>query len=149
MKLKSLPDLSKARLLVVGDVMLDRYWYGDATRISPEAPVPVVLWQREEERLGGAANVARNCAALGAPTQLLSVTGRDEAGERIAKLLREEFGIEPTVISGPATDNQVGIDIIRDRSSVTAVNAMTHSAELGDLLQQSIGLGNRLAKATA
>jgi len=66
-----------------------------------------------------------------------------------AKLLREEFGIEPTVISGPATDNQVGIDIIRDRSSVTAVNAMTHSAELGDLLQQSIGLGNRLAKATA
>jgi D-glycero-beta-D-manno-heptose-7-phosphate kinase len=76
-------------VLVVGDVMLDRYWYGDATRISPEAPVPVVLWQREEERLGGAANVARNCAALGAPTRLLSVTGRDEAGERVAGLLRE------------------------------------------------------------
>jgi len=70
--------------------MLDRYWYGDATRISPEAPVPVVLWQREEERLGGAANVARNCAALGAPTRLLSVTGRDEAGERVAALLRQE-----------------------------------------------------------
>lgn len=66
-----------------------------------------------------------------------------------AKLLREEFGIEPTVISGPATDNQVGIDIIRDRSSVAAINAMTHSAELGDLLQSSIGLGDRLAKATA
>jgi D-glycero-beta-D-manno-heptose-7-phosphate kinase len=83
------PDTSRARVLVVGDVMLDRYWYGDATRISPEAPVPVVLWQREEERLGGAANVARNCAALGAPTRLLSVTGRDEAGERVAALLRE------------------------------------------------------------
>jgi hypothetical protein len=66
-----------------------------------------------------------------------------------AKLLREEFGIEPTVISGPATDNQVGIDIIRDRSNVAAINAMTHSADLGDLLQQSIGLGGRLAKATA
>ncbi len=66
-----------------------------------------------------------------------------------SKLLREEFGIEPTVISGPATDNQVGIDIIRDRSNVAAINAMTHSAELGDLLQQSIGLGSRLAKATA
>jgi len=66
-----------------------------------------------------------------------------------AKLLREEFGIEPTVISGPATDNQVGIDIIRERSSVAAINAMTNSAELGDLLQSSIGLGNRLAKATA
>ena len=66
-----------------------------------------------------------------------------------AKLLREEFGIEPTVISGPATDNQVGIDIIRERSNVAAINAMTNSAELGDLLQASIGLGDRLAKATA
>ncbi len=84
------PRTANARVLVVGDVMLDRYWYGDATRISPEAPVPVVLWQREEERLGGAANVARNCAALGAPTRLLSVTGRDEAGERVARMLREQ-----------------------------------------------------------
>jgi hypothetical protein len=66
-----------------------------------------------------------------------------------AKLLREEFGIEPTVISGPATDNQVGIDIIKDRSNVAAINAMTHSADLGDLLQESIGLGDRLTKATA
>ena len=66
-----------------------------------------------------------------------------------AKLLREEFGIEPTVISGPATDNQVGIDIIKQRSEVAAINAMTHSAELGDLLQTSIGLGSRRAKAGA
>ena len=64
------PATDKARVLVVGDVMLDRYWYGDATRISPEAPVPVVLWQREEERLGGAANVARNCAAGISPSPL-------------------------------------------------------------------------------
>jgi len=84
------PDCSKARVLVVGDVMLDRYWYGDASRISPEAPVPVVLWQREEERPGGAANVARNCAALGARTHLLSVIGRDEAGDRLVKLLQKE-----------------------------------------------------------
>jgi rfaE bifunctional protein kinase chain/domain len=84
------PQLSKARVLVVGDVMLDRYWYGDATRISPEAPVPVLLWQREEERPGGAANVARNCAALGARTQLLSVVGRDEAGDRLVKLMKHE-----------------------------------------------------------
>ena len=64
-----------------------------------------------------------------------------------AKLLREEFEIEPTVISGPATDNQVGIDIIKERSAVAAINAMTNGAELGDLLQTSIGLGDRLAKA--
>jgi hypothetical protein len=65
-----------------------------------------------------------------------------------AKLLREEFGIEPTVISGPATDNQVGIDIIKDRANVAAVNAMTHGAELGDLLQTAIGLGSRIAKGS-
>jgi hypothetical protein len=66
-----------------------------------------------------------------------------------AKLLREEFGIEPTVISGPATDNQVGIDIIRERSNVAAFNAMTSAAELGDHLQASIGLGHRTAKVSA
>jgi rfaE bifunctional protein kinase chain/domain len=85
-----IPDTSKARVLVVGDVMLDRYWYGDALRISPEAPVPVLLYTQEEFRLGGAANVAANCAALGAPTQLLSVVGRDEAGKRLAALLRKK-----------------------------------------------------------
>jgi rfaE bifunctional protein kinase chain/domain len=75
-------------VLVVGDVMLDRYWYGDASRISPEAPVPVLLFREEEYRLGGAANVAANCAALGAKTRLLSVVGRDEAGSRLEKLLK-------------------------------------------------------------
>ena len=68
--------------------MLDRYWYGDASRISPEAPVPVLLFREEEYRLGGAANVAANCAALGAKTRLLSVVGRDEAGSRLEKLLK-------------------------------------------------------------
>ena len=82
------PDTTKARVLVVGDVMLDRYWYGDASRISPEAPVPVLLFREEEYRLGGAANVAANCAALGAATRLLSVVGRDDAGARLAKLLQ-------------------------------------------------------------
>jgi len=72
------PDTSAARILVVGDVMLDRYWFGDVSRISPEAPVPVVLVRSEEERPGGAANVARNCVALGAQAQLLSVVGKDE-----------------------------------------------------------------------
>src|SRR5271156_2254388 len=82
-------QLAAARVLVVGDVMLDRYWFGDVNRISPEAPVPVVLAQRSEERLGGAANVARNVAALGAQGALLCVVGEDEPGERIVELLRE------------------------------------------------------------
>ena len=86
------PDTSKARVLVVGDVMLDRYWYGEVSRISPEAPVPIVLVneKKEELRLGGAGNVARNCKALGAQVRLLSVIGRDEAGRRIAKLAKQE-----------------------------------------------------------
>ncbi len=87
---KLLPDFSKARLLVVGDVMLDRYWFGEVSRISPEAPVPVVKIERTEERPGGAANVARNATALGARVTLLSVVGDDEAGARLRKLIESE-----------------------------------------------------------
>jgi rfaE bifunctional protein kinase chain/domain len=78
-------------VLVVGDVMLDRYWYGDVSRISPEAPVPVVLVNEHKEdlRLGGAANVAHNCAAIGAQTTLLSVVGADESGRTLEKLLKD------------------------------------------------------------
>jgi rfaE bifunctional protein kinase chain/domain len=83
------PALAQVRLLVVGDVMLDRYWFGEVSRISPEAPVPVVRIERREERLGGAANVARNAAALGAHCGLLGVVGADEAGSQVEQLLRE------------------------------------------------------------
>lgn len=82
--------LKRARVLVVGDVMLDRYWFGDVSRISPEAPVPVVKISRSEERPGGAANVALNAAALGARVTLLSVVGGDETGRRLQALLRRE-----------------------------------------------------------
>ncbi len=83
-----IPDTSATRVLVVGDVMLDRYWFGEVSRISPEAPVPVVKVGRSEERPGGAANVAFNCSALGARVALLSVVGADEAGRNLANLLR-------------------------------------------------------------
>ncbi len=87
------PDLKALRgacVLVVGDVMLDRYWFGEVVRISPEAPVPVVKIDRVEERPGGAANVARNASALGARVSLLSVVGRDEAGSSLRRLLKRE-----------------------------------------------------------
>jgi D-glycero-beta-D-manno-heptose-7-phosphate kinase len=83
------PDPRAARILVVGDVMLDRYWFGDVARISPEAPVPVVRVERTEERPGGAANVARNCADLGAQVGLLSVVGDDEAGRSLQHLMAQ------------------------------------------------------------
>lgn len=85
-------DFSKTRLLVVGDVMLDRYWFGEVSRISPEAPVPVVHVNKEEVRPGGAANVARNIVALGGKVSLLSVVGTDEAGQTLRSLL-EEAGV--------------------------------------------------------
>jgi len=82
--------LQAARVLVVGDAMLDRYWFGSVERISPEAPVPVVRISREEERLGGAANVALNVQALGAQATLLTVVGADEPARRLEALLAEQ-----------------------------------------------------------
>lgn len=79
--------VAQTRVLIAGDVMLDRYWFGEVERISPEAPVPVVKIARSEERPGGAANVARNATALGAQSLLLSVTGADEAGDALERLL--------------------------------------------------------------
>lgn len=89
--------LKAARVLVVGDVMLDRYWYGAVDRISPEAPVPVVRITREEERCGGAANVAFNAASLGAQASLLTVVGDDEASRKLESIvaqtgIRTHFG---------------------------------------------------------
>lgn len=85
----NLPSFENAKILVVGDVMLDRYWFGDVERISPEAPVPVLKVARVEERPGGAANVARNIASLGAHCTLLSVVGDDEAGACLEGLLNK------------------------------------------------------------
>ena len=90
-------QIAASRVLVVGDVMLDRYWYGAVDRISPEAPVPIVRITREEERSGGAANVAYNVAILGAQASLLTVVGDDEASLKLEAILaktgiRTHFG---------------------------------------------------------
>jgi len=82
--------VAKCRILVIGDIMLDRYWFGLVDRISPEAPVPVVHVARREDRLGGAANVARNARALGAQVSLFGLTGQDEGGREITSLLKGE-----------------------------------------------------------
>lgn len=83
-------DLGQKKVLVVGDVMLDRYWFGDVNRISPEAPVPIAKINKIEDRPGGAANVARNIASLGGSVTLLSVVGLDEPSLVLEKLLLEE-----------------------------------------------------------
>ena len=89
----------------------DRYWFGDVNRISPEAPVPVVLIGKNEERLGGAANVARNVAALGAVCSLLGIVGKDEAGTAVEKLLSQS-GITPYLHSAPGISTTVKLRVI-------------------------------------
>src|SRR5882762_6555076 len=85
-----LAGAAKLRVLVVGDVMLDQFIWGSVRRISPEAPVPVVEFQRESYMPGGAANVARNLTALGVPTELFGVVGADDSGEKLKHLLIEQ-----------------------------------------------------------
>ncbi|PVZ15620.1 MULTISPECIES: bifunctional D-glycero-beta-D-manno-heptose-7-phosphate kinase/D-glycero-beta-D-manno-heptose 1-phosphate adenylyltransferase HldE [unclassified Pseudomonas] len=102
----SMPRFERAPVLVVGDVMLDRYWHGGTSRISPEAPVPVVRVEQIEDRPGGAANVALNIAALGAPAALVGVTGEDEAAESLAASLKaagvrtgfQRIAHQPTIV---------------------------------------------------
>jgi D-beta-D-heptose 7-phosphate kinase/D-beta-D-heptose 1-phosphate adenosyltransferase len=85
--IRHFPLFNSARVLVAGDIMLDRYWFGTTTRISPEAPVPVVRVEAMEERPGGAANVAMNVVSLGAQATLLGITGADEAAESLERQL--------------------------------------------------------------
>ncbi len=115
------PDTTRARVLVVGDVMLDRYWFGDVVRISPEAPVPVVLVKGEDHRLGGAANVAWNCKALGARTRLLSVVGRDEPGRKLAMLLRQK-GIEASLHRDAKLDTTQKLRVIGRRQQLLRID---------------------------
>lgn len=119
-----LTDLAAARLLIVGDVMLDRYWFGDVERISPEAPVPVVKVARSEERPGGAANVARNVAALGARVGLLSVVGDDEAGQRLQELL-EASGIDVSLHVDPAISTTVKLRVIGRQQQLLRIDFET------------------------
>jgi rfaE bifunctional protein kinase chain/domain len=108
-------------VLVVGDVMLDRYWFGEVSRISPEAPVPVVLISNEEQRLGGAANVAWNCKDLGAPTRLLSVVGRDEPGAQLEKLLKAK-GIDASLHRDAKLDTTQKLRVIGRRQQLLRID---------------------------
>ncbi len=112
-----IPPFEQARVLVVGDVMLDRYWHGVTSRISPEAPVPVVHVGESEERAGGAANVALNIAALGVQTRLLGVTGNDEAAALLEALL-----------SGAGIDCQ--LQKIADTATVTKLRIISRHQQL-------------------
>ena len=105
------PQVAQARVLVVGDAMLDRYWHGAVERISPEAPVPVVKVTREEERIGAAANVAYNVSTLGAQASFLGVVGDDEPGQRLEVMLKET-GIRTHLKRDPGLRTTVKLRVI-------------------------------------
>ncbi len=114
----------RARVLVVGDAMLDRYWFGDVDRISPEAPVPVVKIARSEERPGGAANVARNAAALGARVTLISVIGDDEPGHVLERLLRGE-SVHTSLHRDPSLPTTVKLRVIGRQQQLLRIDFET------------------------
>jgi rfaE bifunctional protein kinase chain/domain len=126
----ALPDFSRARVLVAGDVMLDRYWFGDVSRISPEAPVPVVHVRRSEERPGGAANVARNITALAGRCTLLSVVGNDEPAQSLEKLLRAER-VDATLTRDTSLSTTVKLRVIGQQQQLLRIDferAPSHEA---------------------
>ena len=107
----SLEQIAAAKVLVVGDAMLDRYWYGAVDRISPEAPVPVVRITHTEQRIGGAANVAYNIVTLGAQASLLSIVGDDEASHQLEALVKKT-GITPHFGRDPGLKTTVKLRVI-------------------------------------
>ena len=117
-------SLARARVLVVGDVMLDRYWFGEVSRISPEAPVPVVHVQRTEERPGGAANVARNIVSLGARASLLAVVGADEPARLLAALLVRD-GVEATLHEDVSLATTVKLRVIGRQQQLLRIDFET------------------------
>lgn len=128
--------LAKARVLVVGDAMLDRYWFGAVDRISPEAPVPVVRVNREEERLGGAANVALNVKTLGAQASLLTVVGDDEPGRTLKKLL-EAAGVEARIGIDPQLYTIVKLRVIGRSQQLIRVDFENQPDH--EVLKESLG----------
>ncbi|WP_432259492.1 D-glycero-beta-D-manno-heptose-7-phosphate kinase [Cupriavidus sp. TMH.W2] len=128
-------QISQSSILVVGDMMLDRYWFGDVDRISPEAPVPVVQVKRSDERLGGAANVARNAAALGARVGMLGVVGEDEPGRTLEALLAESR-VQPYLMRDPSLSTTIKLRVLAHQQQLLRVDfekAPTHEVLLSVL----------------
>jgi D-beta-D-heptose 7-phosphate kinase/D-beta-D-heptose 1-phosphate adenosyltransferase len=112
-----IPSFENAKVLLVGDLMLDRYWHGPTERISPEAPVPVVHVNEIEERPGGAGNVALNIAVLGAQSTVLGLTGDDDAAKSLEKKLQSS-GVDTSFIK------------LKDNATVTKLRIMSRHQQL-------------------
>jgi D-beta-D-heptose 7-phosphate kinase/D-beta-D-heptose 1-phosphate adenosyltransferase len=138
----SIPEFSNLRVLVAGDAMLDEYWFGDTARISPEAPVPVVRTRSAEQRAGGAANVALNCAALGARATLAAVVGDDERGAMLTSLL-EQRGVACSLVRSAAVPTIHKLRVFARSQQLIRLDAEQSlapcAAELGEVFTRLVG----------
>ena len=112
-------NFTGAHVLVVGDAMLDKFIVGRVTRLSPEAPVPVIAYDHELHRMGGSANVANNVAALGGSATLVAVTGTDEGAATLARACREA-GIAPALVGDPTRPTTTKVRIVTERNQQVA-----------------------------
>ena len=126
-----------AALLVVGDAMLDKFIVGRVTRISPEAPVPVVTFDHELHRMGGSANVANNVAALGGAATLVAVTGTDEGASTLARACREA-GIAPALVGDPTRPTTTKVRIVTERNQQVARVDYEADAEIKDEIEHRV-----------
>lgn len=129
--------IGSAHVLVVGDAMLDRFIVGRVTRISPEAPVPVVAFDHEMLRMGGAANVANNVTALGAQATLLAVTGADEAAATLTRACREA-GIAPALVGDASRTTTTKVRIVTDRNQQVARIDYEVDAEISEEIETRV-----------
>jgi len=128
---------ARTHVLVVGDAMLDKFIAGRVTRLSPEAPVPVVMFDHETVRIGGAANVAHNVAALGGRATLVAVTGQDEGASTLARACREA-GISPAFVGDPARPTTTKARIVTERNQQVARIDYELDAEIGGEIEQRV-----------
>ena len=144
-------QMAASSILVVGDVMLDQFIFGSVTRISPEAPVPVVAFDHEEHRAGGAANVALNARALGAHVELVGVIGDDDAGRKLADLLRAADVQPRALVTDTNRRTTTKMRIVTTRNQQVARVDYETDSEIGSDVERSIisVIASRLGKAGA
>ncbi|HVG71416.1 MAG TPA: D-glycero-beta-D-manno-heptose-7-phosphate kinase [Vicinamibacterales bacterium] len=130
-------NFAGAHVLVIGDAMLDRFIVGRVTRISPEAPVPVVAFDHEMHRMGGSANVANNVAALGGSATLVAVTGTDEGAATLVRACRDA-GIAPALVGDPARPTTTKVRIVTERNQQVARVDYEVDAEIRDEIEHRL-----------
>ncbi|HAP34867.1 MAG TPA: D-glycero-beta-D-manno-heptose-7-phosphate kinase [Bacteroidetes bacterium] len=132
-----LQNVKTKRIAVIGDVMIDRYIWGNVNRISPEAPVPVVEVESESSRLGGAANVANNIVSLGASTQLIGIVGNDFSGKEFCSILEEQKASIQGIIIDPSRPTTVKTRVIAHHQHVVRIDS-EEKRDIGQDIQQKI-----------